>query len=134
LKKGLRLLAELGSREGAADSLDELALVVARQGRPERAALVLGSAEAMRESVGITPTPLDRDWRQGVVSAVRSLMTPEAYAVAVARGRANDFEHEGQHSRVVTDALEKSMPPSLNSLVVSASRGKARWLGRRNTG
>lgn len=33
MKKGLRLLAELGSREGAADSLDELALVVARQGR-----------------------------------------------------------------------------------------------------
>ena len=57
LQAALATYAELGLERGAADVLDELALLAAAAGEPKRAARLAASAAATRASLGCAPLP-----------------------------------------------------------------------------
>ncbi|MET8976763.1 LuxR C-terminal-related transcriptional regulator [Streptomyces sp. NPDC004539] len=65
---------------GVADMLEQLALITASEGDPERAARLLGTARGLRKDAGVTTTADDRP--------IRAALTPAAYDRALAAGAA----------------------------------------------
>jgi predicted ATPase len=53
VERALRLFDEVGDREGLAEALEQSAVLVGGDGRPEAAARIAGSAAALREAVGV---------------------------------------------------------------------------------
>jgi predicted ATPase len=90
LRQGLSLAAEAGDEPGLAYYLEALAAVVARQGHPERSAVLLAAAAALLEANGsgwlhayVPRTPHD----DNAVAALRARTTDAAFRRAWARGR-----------------------------------------------
>jgi hypothetical protein len=76
---------------GIPDRLDTLARVTARLGRPDRAARMLGAAEALREVMGMRAFARSADYQrtdyEDVLAATRAALGDEAFASAWAEGR-----------------------------------------------
>jgi len=68
--------------------LTGLASVANRQGRPLKAATLVGAADALRAAAGRTLDPGDLPDYEDLMSALRAQLGQEALAVAYAKGQA----------------------------------------------
>jgi hypothetical protein len=103
-REGLTLNREVGNRGACVEDLECLAWVVRARGNPARCARLLGAAIALRDRVGTPIPPIRRSEHEREVEAVRTLLGEEAFAAALAEGRAMTFEQG------IAYALEGSAP------------------------
>ncbi len=85
--ESLALSRELGEKLCIAQSLEGLAGVYGMQKHPERAARLLGAAEAVREAINAPLLPIDRADYGRIVSIIRAQLDEAAFAVVWAEGR-----------------------------------------------
>jgi predicted ATPase/class 3 adenylate cyclase len=90
--ESLALHRELGHRLGIVKDLEGLAALAVAQAQPERAARLLGAAEALREVIGAPLPPADRAGHDRSVPAVRTALGEQAFATAWAEGRAMSLD------------------------------------------
>jgi DNA-binding CsgD family transcriptional regulator len=86
--ESLRMLWDLGARQHLPQCLQGLADVACARSQPARAARLLGMAEALREAIGTPLPPAERERYDRGVAAVRASLGEEAFAAALATGRA----------------------------------------------
>ena len=77
---------EFGLAEDPGYALDGLAAAAAALGQPERAARLIGAADAVFRAVEIRPQQFEADRRDEVLSQLREELGPEALAAAMAQG------------------------------------------------
>ena len=87
--EALEIDRALGDRQGIADCLELLGAVDADA---ERTAVLYGAAEGLRESIGARRHPEHVDWYAAVASAARESLGSDAFAAALARGKALPLE------------------------------------------
>jgi predicted ATPase/DNA-binding SARP family transcriptional activator len=86
LEEGLRLMRDLRQPRGMADCLEGLAAVLPAEDA-ERAALLLGAADALRSSLHARRLPDQQEWYEGKSALVRDRLGAERFAEAFANGR-----------------------------------------------
>jgi predicted ATPase/class 3 adenylate cyclase len=91
LLQSLRVFAELQDRGGVAWSLERLAAVDLDVGSGDRAALLLGAADRIRERSGSIRPPIDQPAFDRLVAKVQDQIGPEAYAKAAQSGAGLTF-------------------------------------------
>jgi hypothetical protein len=84
--ESLGVLDENGDRWGICQTLDALGRLAAAEGQSERAALLLGAAEALCEATGAARLRDRADYERAVASAEQALGTP-AFAATWSEGR-----------------------------------------------
>jgi DNA-binding CsgD family transcriptional regulator len=87
LDESLRLYLALDDRRGVTQDLAAAGGVAAATDRPERAARLLGAAEASLERIGVALTPADRMAFERDLAAARAGLDGTAFAAARAAGR-----------------------------------------------
>ena len=87
LQESLTLFEELADQRGIAECLLVVAQVAAAQGRHEQAALLLGAAAALRETLGMSLTAAEQIAEEGCREAVRVQLGVNRFDQAVAQGR-----------------------------------------------
>ena len=97
--EGLELFRGLGHKLGIAEALEELGTVSAVQGDGTQAAMLLGTAHALREGIGAPLPPVDRAGHDSTVAACRAQLGETAFAEAWAQAVARPFQ------RVVEEVL-----------------------------
>jgi non-specific serine/threonine protein kinase len=90
--ESLRIAKELGDKIGTALNLEGLAGVYTLQGEPERAARMLGAADAFRRAINAPRQSSDRADFQRSVAAARTAMGDKAFEAAWAEGQALTLE------------------------------------------
>jgi predicted ATPase/transcriptional regulator with XRE-family HTH domain len=100
-REGLSVLRRVGANQYAEAMLEIMAWAACERGQPERAAVVLGAASAMRESRGAGRDVLDRSNFDETLAAVRAAAGDERFAAAWARGQ----------SLSLNDAIAEALPP-----------------------
>jgi predicted ATPase/class 3 adenylate cyclase/Tfp pilus assembly protein PilF len=100
-REALALARELGDPRLCAELLEYLAATagVAMQG--ERAARLLGTAAAVRETLGAAQPAVERDDVERAVAAARATLGEERWAAAIAAGRALSLE------QAIAEALDE---------------------------
>jgi non-specific serine/threonine protein kinase len=97
------------SKPGVAECLERLGGVAGGQGHLERAARLLGAAEAVREAIGAAALAQDRTDDDRNVAIVRSRLDEKRLNMAWAEGRAMTLEQAieyalaGEEPRVQSD-------------------------------
>ncbi len=91
-KESLSLFRELGNKIGIIACLEKLAGVEASQGQPRRAAKLLGTTEALRNTIGVPLTPADREEHDRTVSALRTDLGEDRFEAARTEGAAMTLE------------------------------------------
>ena len=91
-REGLLIRRDLGSRSEVDEQYEALAWVATTRGQPEQAARFLGAAEALRESMGTSISPVRRADYDGLVAQVHAALSKEAFTSAWAAGRAMTME------------------------------------------
>ncbi len=91
-REGLEVFRALGDRPGIASALEELGAVSAVQGDGVQAAVLFGTAHALREGMGAPLPPVDRAAHDSVVAACRAQLGETAFAEAWAHGAARPFQ------------------------------------------
>jgi predicted ATPase/DNA-binding CsgD family transcriptional regulator len=86
-QESIAIFKELGDKWFIAVSLDGLAAVISAEGRPDRAARLLGTAEALLEAIGAPLPPHCRPAHERTLDAIRSRLNRENLAAAWAEGR-----------------------------------------------
>ena len=86
-RESLAIRREIGDKRGVAESLDGLAAVEAARGAPTAAARLWGAAEVLREAIGISLPPTDREERDRGVSAARASADEISFSAAWSEGR-----------------------------------------------
>jgi non-specific serine/threonine protein kinase len=100
-REGLTVLRRVGANQYAEAMLEMMAWAAAARGQPERAAVVLGAASALRQSSGVTRDVLDRSAYDETLAAARVAAGEERYAAAWARGQ----------SLTLGAAIAEALPP-----------------------
>ncbi len=90
--EGLDLLSKHGHKLGVAIALEELAAVKAVQDDSTQAAMLFGTAHALREALGAPLPPVDRADYDSVVAACRARLGETAFAEAWADAAAQPFQ------------------------------------------
>jgi tetratricopeptide (TPR) repeat protein len=88
LGQSLRLRREMGDKPGCIEGLEDIAAVDVAQGRVERAARLLGTAEAAREVVGVALLPANRPAYERAMAALRQRLDARRHDALWAKGRA----------------------------------------------
>jgi predicted ATPase/DNA-binding SARP family transcriptional activator len=88
LLRSLDLIAAVGERRAVAETLEELAGVDAAAGEMERAAVMLGAAQALRTAIGAPVPAPDLARISDAVAAVRTALGEERFGAAQASGAA----------------------------------------------
>ena len=94
LEEGAQISGELGDRLGTPYFAEGLAKLSAMRSRPVRAARLWGTAEALREQIGVSLSKFDRansDYERDL-ALVRSALDEATFEAAWAEGRAMSFE------------------------------------------
>ena len=91
-RKSLSMFRRLGNRRGIAECLAGLAGLRARQGQPERGAVMLSAAETILNGTGGAWWPADRGEVERNRALIRSLLTEAQVTEAQAKGRAMTLE------------------------------------------
>jgi hypothetical protein len=84
----LALNYELGARLGMAQCLERVAHLASLRGKPRHTAWFLGSAAAIRRSIGAPPLPTEELDLQTTITAVRAHVDEDAFAAAWISGEA----------------------------------------------
>ncbi len=94
LREGLAIHRELGDRWRTASVLEDLAqaAVAAEPPRPERAARLLGAAQAVRDEIGTTLAPCERDDHARTEAAIRRSLDTDRFTARVAAGRTGPLD------------------------------------------
>ena len=91
--ESLRLCRELGDPVVAVECLEGVAELLAGQRLGERAARLLGAAQALRAETGAPLPPVERARHEGIVAAARAGVAREAaFGAAWAEGAAMSLE------------------------------------------
>jgi hypothetical protein len=98
-------LEHRGREVGLVNSLEGLGAVAAAQGTPERAARLLGAAEALREVPAVPRLPRERVDFEAIVATLRATMGEPAFAVAWAEGRAMSLAEAMEYALEAGSAL-----------------------------
>jgi predicted ATPase/DNA-binding SARP family transcriptional activator len=101
LEESLSLTQKRRSPRSVSYLLGAFAALAVAQGRPERAARLLGAADAMRVSMGTPLSPADRAEHEGHVAAARAQIDEAAFAAAWAEGSALTPEEAADEARRV---------------------------------
>ena len=116
LHESLEIFQELGHKQGIAMCVAGLSGVAASQGHPERAARLMGAAEALLETIGARLDPADFVEYTRKVSDVRDLLGTAAFSAAWSAGRAMPVEqaiasssngHAGSHATYPAGLTER---------------------------
>lgn len=99
--ESLVLRRELGDRAGIAACLEGIATVVEKSGRSQQAARLLGAAQALRDAIGASLSPIDLSDCEQTIAAVRASLGERAYTTAWVEGQAMS------HEQVVAYALDR---------------------------
>lgn len=91
--QSLALSSEMDDRRIIALALEKLAGVAAGQGRGERAARLLGAAEALREAIHVEVESIDRADYDLIVARTGAIIEGDALSEAWTEGRAMGLEH-----------------------------------------
>jgi predicted ATPase/DNA-binding SARP family transcriptional activator len=103
--EGLEKFQQHGSEVGIPWLLEKFAGIAALRGHGERAARLLGAAEALREILGVALPPVDRsDYYDRQLLTTRSLLSEDAFAAAWKEGRALTLE------QAIAEALVEAPP------------------------
>jgi predicted ATPase/DNA-binding SARP family transcriptional activator len=92
LRESLEIFRRLQDARGLAECLEASAGVAVAEGRPERAAWLLGAAAALREGGGGAPWPADRIDNERNMAGVRAIVDEAAFADAWEAGRGMSLE------------------------------------------
>ena len=122
LKQSLIVFSELGDRREIAECLELLAGLASTLGLPERAARLYGSAEALIESIGLSPAPTERYQYERNVAAARARLDEAAFAAAWAEGRAMPLEQAIASARAGEDAAASGAAPPAGAARENASQ------------
>ena len=90
-EESLIILLELGERWTLAYVLEDMGGLAALQGQPERALVLSGAAEELRDVTGTAPSAAERDLHEKILGPIRKKLG-EAAEAAVATGRAMSLE------------------------------------------
>jgi DNA-binding CsgD family transcriptional regulator/tetratricopeptide (TPR) repeat protein len=114
-EQGVAVARESGDKLTIIPGLEGLAAAVAAQGKHAWAAHLWGSAEALREDVGVPLPPVERVPYQRAVVATRTQLGEQAFASAWAEGRTLSPEQvlatRGQGALPVPIQEERPLPP-----------------------
>ncbi|MGH2453865.1 MAG: BTAD domain-containing putative transcriptional regulator, partial [bacterium] len=91
LEEGLTFFVNDGMRGGVAECLEGLATVAAAEGQEKRAARLMGSADALREAMGIAAEPGDSPFSEAL-TMMRQRATEAPLAAEYLAGRAMRLE------------------------------------------
>ena len=83
---------ELGHKIQTSFSLDGFAALALKRGDAERAALLAGATERLRESISYEIEPAERRFRDDYLHALRAALSEEAFAAAYEQGRALEID------------------------------------------
>ncbi len=86
-REALSVLRRVGANQYAEAMLEIMAWAACERGQPERAAVVLGAASALRQTSGASRDLLDRAAYAETLAAVRAAAGDERFAAAWARGQ-----------------------------------------------
>jgi non-specific serine/threonine protein kinase len=104
-EEALRISQQIGDRRGVATYLEDLGMALSAESQVEKqvekAVILWGVADALRESIGSSEQPLAQSLHDSQVAKVRSLLGEAAFQSAWEAGRAMLWE------RAVGFALEK---------------------------
>jgi hypothetical protein len=100
-EESLMLCKDLGDKLIGSESIEGLACAAGAKGEAERAAILFGAAEALREAEGYQQAPRDHSLREPYLAAARSRIGEAAWAAAWEVGRSMVFED------AITYALEE---------------------------
>jgi tetratricopeptide (TPR) repeat protein len=92
LMEGLELFRALGHKLGIANAIEELGAVSVVQGDGVQAAMLFGTAHALREEIGAPLPAVDRAAHDSVVAASRTQLGESAFAEAWAHGAAGPWQ------------------------------------------
>ncbi len=112
-QESLTLYRELENRRGIASALQACGFLAASRQLPERAARLLGAAQALREAIHVPLAPVEQADYEPCVVDVSAMLGAEAFAAIWAEGRALSQE------QAVAYALET---PTSHALVVEEIR------------
>ncbi len=87
-EESLALFWKIGNRSGAAYSLEEFAKLAVQQSYFERAIVLRGAVETLREAIGLPLPPNEREEYDRRMTGLRQALGEEAFAVVRATGRA----------------------------------------------
>ncbi len=82
MSNALPIYLQIGNRGCSTHCLESTAAVVAAGGRPDAGAELLGTAERMRESLGVAPPPYERIVRERGMGVVKAALEPDTAARA----------------------------------------------------
>jgi hypothetical protein len=99
--ESLVLRRDLGDRAGIAACLEGIATVVEISGRSRQAARLLGAAQALRDAIGASLSPIDLSHCEQVIATVRVSLGERAFASAWVEGQTMSQE------QVVAYALDR---------------------------
>jgi predicted ATPase len=88
LAESLRLWRDVGSQEGAADSLEQVAALLVAGGRSEDAATLVGAADELRRTAGLVVPPVEADEHRALRNEIRSALGAERARAAAEAGAA----------------------------------------------
>jgi predicted ATPase/transcriptional regulator with XRE-family HTH domain len=91
-RQGLALARTLGDPYRIAETLEYLVNVVGTRGQGEQAALLLGAAAVLRESIGAPQPSVQRALNEQEVAEARAALGEEAWMSTLATGRALSLE------------------------------------------
>jgi len=90
VRQSVELLGPLGEKQLLARSFDALAATLAEP-EPERAAALLGAAEALREEISVGSGTLSARWTPRTRETFKARLSEESLRLCVERGRRMDF-------------------------------------------
>jgi tetratricopeptide (TPR) repeat protein len=108
--ESLVICQEINQQSGAAQCLDGLAAVAHSRGEPERAARLLGAAAALRDAIGLIPSPAERADHERTLAAVRAAMDPEAFVAAWGAGRAMPLRQAVDEALAIPASAPSAVP------------------------
>jgi predicted ATPase/DNA-binding CsgD family transcriptional regulator len=116
-RESVKLARDHRDRRFLAEVLSGIAGVAVAQGRPERAARLLGATAALRDQIGAASEEWNRPARERVVALVQAALSPAAFESAWLAGKALSLE--GVFAEALAD-VESSEAPSAADPVTAA--------------
>ena len=112
-RESLALRRELNDPLETARSLEDLAVLAARQGQAERTARLLGANEAQCEAIGAAPPVAVRTEYEWTLATARSALGEERFAAVWAEGRALSLDQAVAYA-LAAEGFESALPPTGN--------------------
>ena len=108
--ESLTIANERNSRWSVIYGLEILGSVVATLGRFEQAARLFGTAEGLRERIGLGPYPTETAWKEDALAPARSQLSAAEFAAAWASGRSQSVAEAISAAIALAEEIAASTP------------------------